>query len=98
MNVAAWVASIVGVLGGLGGLAALLLVPLQRRKIRIDAAAVIVDSAMDLLQPLQARVEEVEKELIKVQGIVHAIRAELTGARPSIEKMRGIVGIPRNGT
>lgn len=92
------VLSAIGVLGGLGGLAALVLVPLQRRKLKADAAQVIVDSAMDLLQPFRERVEQLEKDLSKVERIVHEIRTELATARPSVEKLRGMVGLSsRNG-
>lgn len=98
MSWAQLVLDVLGIVGGLGGLAALIMVPLQRRKLKVDAASVIVDSAMDLLQPLRQRIEELEKDLTKVERIVHDIRTELAGPRPGIEKMRGLVGlIPRNG-
>lgn len=90
--------STIGVLGGLGGLTALVMVPLQRRKLKVDAASVIVDSAMDLLQPFRQRVEQLEKDLTKVERIVHDIRTELASPRPSVDKLRGIVGLSsRNG-
>ena len=92
------VLSAVGVLGGLGGLAALVMVPVQRRKMKVDAASVIVDSAIDLLQPFRQRVEQLEKDLTKVERIVHDIRTELAAPNPSVDRLRGIVGlVSRNG-
>jgi uncharacterized protein (UPF0335 family) len=104
---------LIGLVGGLGGITALRLVPMQRRKLKVDAAAVIVDSAVDLLKPLREeigalerrnermlrRTERLESELDKALSIVREIKQELAGPRPSVEKLRGIVRLtPRNGT
>lgn len=96
----AWATTTIGVLGGLGGIAALLLVPGQRRKAKADAAAVIVDSAVELLAPLQAnaerlqaRTERLERELLKVERIVRLIKRELELPSPSVRRLREIVGI-----
>jgi len=90
----------VGVVGGLTGLAALLLVPSQRRKAQADAASVIVDSAVDLLEPLRtevadakAKARELTAELRKAERIVRLIRRELERPAPSVQKLREIVGV-----
>lgn len=89
----AWVLGLVGVLGGLGGLAALLALPVQLRKGRADAAAVIVDSAVDLLEPLKQEIREVKGELVKVERLVRLIRHELSQPAPSVQRLRDIVGM-----
>lgn len=89
----AWVLGLVGVLGGLGGLAALLALPVQLRKGRADAAAVIVDSAVDLLEPLKAEIREVKGELLKVERLVRQIKTELSRPSPSVQRLRDIVGL-----
>lgn len=89
----AWVLGLVGVLGGVTGVTSLLLVPSQRRKARADAAAVVVDSAIDLLGPLKVEVKELKGELVKVERLVRLIRWELSQPTPSVEKLRDIVGL-----
>jgi hypothetical protein len=54
--------SAVAVLGGGGGIAAMSAVLLQRRKFRADAADVITDTALTLVEPLKTRVRELEEE------------------------------------
>lgn len=54
--------TLVGVLGGAGGLAAAAGVILQRRKYRADAADVLTDTALVLIEPLKSRVAELEQE------------------------------------
>jgi hypothetical protein len=93
VTLVAWAATLVGVVGGTAGLAALLLVPTQRRKARADAASVIVDSAMDLLKPLELRAASLERDLIKVERIVRLIKRELEMPSPSVQRLREIVGI-----
>lgn len=89
----AWAATLVGLIGGLSGLAALLAVPGQRRKAKADAAAVIVDSAVELLEPLRVRTERLEADLVQVERIVRLIKRELERPIPSVQRLRQIVGI-----
>jgi hypothetical protein len=89
----AWVLAAIGAIGGITGLTSLLLVPSQRRKARADAAAVVVDSAIDLLGPLREEVRELKGELVKVERLVRLIRRELERPSPSVERLRDIVGL-----
>jgi hypothetical protein len=93
MSTAQWVTTIVALVGGLAGLGTLIALPAQRRKVRADTAAVIVDSAMDLLEPLQRRAEDLKRELDHALATVRLITEELKQQQPSIPRLRAIVGI-----
>ncbi|MGN9777094.1 hypothetical protein ACTMS0_15215 [Micromonospora sp. H33] len=54
--------SVLGVLGGAGGLAAIAAVVVQRGKFRAEAADLLTDTALTLVQPMRARVSELEAE------------------------------------
>jgi hypothetical protein len=56
------VTAIIGAVGGLGGLGALVASVLGRRKLKAEAADVITDTALTLVEPLQRRVRELEAE------------------------------------
>ena len=88
--------TLVGVLiGGLPGLAALIAVFLGRRqtvastdKTRTEAAVVIQDAALELLEPLRARLREVEAE-------AQAIRLELRVER--LWRQQSVMLLTENG-
>lgn len=77
--------TIVGLLGGAGGIAALAATLLQRRKIRADAADVITDTALTLVEPLRGRVNELQSEVAEA-------RREATGARQQAEAANVEIG------
>ena len=54
--------SALGMLGGTGGVTAITAVLFQRRKFRADAADVLTDTALTLVEPLKHRVVELETE------------------------------------
>ncbi|MFY1595501.1 hypothetical protein [Micromonospora sp. WMMD737] len=77
--------TVIGLLGGAGGIAALAATLLQRRKIRADAADVITDTALTLVEPLRGRVNELEAE-------VAGARREIAGARQQAEAANAELG------
>ncbi|WP_266244753.1 hypothetical protein [Micromonospora lupini] len=81
--------TVIGLLGGAGGLAALAATLLQRRKIRADAADVITDTALTLVEPLRGRVNELQAEVAEA-------RREATGARQQAEAANAEIGDLRN--
>lgn len=54
--------SVLGLLGGAGGLAAIAAVVVQRGKFRAEAADLLTDTALTLVQPMRARMAELEAE------------------------------------
>lgn len=89
-----WVATLitlVGVLGGAGGLAALTATVLQRKKIKADAADVITDTALTLVEPLRARVTELETEVSGTRRQVADTRENLEAANGELREMRTTV-------
>lgn len=85
---ASWVQTlitVVGLLGGAGGIAALATTLLQRRKIRADAADVITDTALTLVEPLRGRVNELEREVAGARKETAGARREATAARVQAE-------------
>lgn len=73
MDTTATIIAVIGGLGGLGGVGAFVNVFLQRRKFRAEAADVLTDTALTLVEPLQTRVRELENE-------VRVTRAEVRDA------------------
>lgn len=54
--------AVITAVGGVSGIGAFITVLLQRKKIRADAADVITDTALTLVEPLQKRVTSLEVE------------------------------------
>lgn len=54
--------SVLGVLGGAGGLTAIAAVLVQRGKFRAEAADLLTDTALTLVQPMRTRMTELETE------------------------------------
>ncbi|MER7456764.1 hypothetical protein [Micromonospora sp. NPDC126480] len=54
--------SVLGLLGGAGGLAAIAAVVVQRGKFRAEAADLLTDTALTLVQPMRTRMAELEAE------------------------------------
>lgn len=82
------VTTIIGAIGGLGGLGALVASLLGRRKLRAEAADVITDTALTLVEPLQRRVRELDGEVTELRRRVRTITDGLTDAVSLIRRWR----------
>ncbi|MEH1057221.1 hypothetical protein V6U89_18710 [Micromonospora sp. CPCC 206171] len=71
--------SVLGVLGGASGLAAIAAVVAQRGKFKAEAADMLTDAALTLVQPMRVRVAELEAE-------AQAAREQLRTAREQTER------------
>jgi hypothetical protein len=80
--------TIIGAVGGLGGLGALVASFLQRKKVRAEAADVITDTALTLVEPLQRRVRELDGEVTELRRKVRTITDGLTDAVSLIRRWR----------
>ncbi|MEU8158054.1 hypothetical protein AB0B94_30745 [Micromonospora sp. NPDC048986] len=83
--------SAVGILGGLGGAAAIATVWLQRKKFRADAADVITDTALTLVEPLKTRVSELQSEVRDARHQAKAANAEVAELRSAVREMTRIL-------
>lgn len=79
------ITAVIGLIGGMGGSGALLGHIFQRRRIRAEAADVLTDTALTLVQPLRARVKELDSE-------ARATRAEVREARNDARHLRDELG------
>ncbi len=77
----ATIIAIVAALGGIGGFSAFFQVFSQRRKFKAEAADVLTGAALELIEPLQARVRELEQE-------ARATRAEVAQARSEARALK----------
>lgn len=82
------VIAIVGSLGGLSGVGAFLTVYLQRRKFRAEAADVLTDTALTLVEPLQRRVRELDEEVAELRRKVRVATDYLADALSMIRRWR----------
>ncbi|BAL87285.1 hypothetical protein AMIS_20650 [Actinoplanes missouriensis 431] len=85
------VTAVIGVLGGIGGLGALVGSVFQRRKIRAEAADVLTDTALTLVEPLQERVKEVTKEAKEAREEARQAREEMADLRTSLAELMGLM-------
>ncbi|MFF3868340.1 hypothetical protein [Micromonospora sp. NPDC001898] len=76
--------SMLGMLGGAGGLAVLATVTVQRRKLKAETAGALTDAALALVQPLRARVAELEAEALTVREQLTASHRELLELRSTV--------------
>ncbi|GIG92495.1 hypothetical protein [Plantactinospora endophytica] len=76
--------SAIGILGGGGGVASVAAVLLQRRRFRADAADVLTDTALTLVQPLKVRVAELEAETIVARQQVEKASREVSELRTAV--------------
>ncbi len=81
------VAVLVAVLSG-GFLGSIVQGLYQRRKLGADYAEVVARSATTLLEPLSARVEELQDELAKERQRVRAMAHEVAEAREQLDRAR----------
>jgi uncharacterized coiled-coil DUF342 family protein len=73
-----------GAVGGLGGLATALTVFLQRKKFKAEAADVLTDTALTLVEPLQQRVKEVTAEAREARDETRRSRVEVAELRETL--------------
>lgn len=78
------VTTAIGAIGGLGGIAAGLTVLLQRKKFKAEAADVLTDTALTLVEPLQRRVKEVSEEAVEARAETRLARTEVAELRDSL--------------
>ncbi len=93
-----WATTIVGLLGTLSGIAALVGVLVNRKKLRADAADVITDTALTLVEPLQKRVrqledrvEELEQEKRRSAAREHELEQELADKRAELVRLKRLI-------
>ena len=72
--------SVIAALGGLSGLGAGLAVWLQRRKFKADAADVLTDTALTLIEPYREELKQTREEN-------RALRSEVAELREAVEEV-----------
>ena len=82
------ITTIIGAVGGLGGLSALVASFLTRKKVRAEAADVITDTALTLVEPLQRRVRELDVEVTELRSKVRSATDVLADAMSLIRRWR----------
>ncbi|GGK89073.1 hypothetical protein [Mangrovihabitans endophyticus] len=85
------ITTIIGALGGASGLAALVASFLGRRKIRAEAADVITDTALTLVEPLQKRVRELDAEVTRARSLAREAADALADALSLIRRWRSAI-------
>lgn len=83
--------SVVGLLGGTGGITAIAAVALQRRKFRADAADVLTDTALTLVDPLKTRVAELEAETQRARRQAATANREIRELRAAVQEMTDLI-------
>ncbi|WP_329108576.1 hypothetical protein OG792_07940 [Micromonospora sp. NBC_01699] len=83
--------SAVGLLGGTGGVTAIATVALQRRKFRADAADVLTDTALTLVDPLKTRVAELEAETKRARRQAADASREIRELRAEVQEMTDLI-------
>ncbi|GAB3139031.1 hypothetical protein GCM10027290_07450 [Micromonospora sonneratiae] len=83
--------SAVAVLGGAGGITAVVTVLTQRRKLKADAADVLTDTALTLIDPLRARVADLEAETARARQQAIAANNEISELRVAVQEMTVII-------
>lgn len=83
--------SIVGILGGTGGVGAMAAVLLQRRKFNAEAADVLTDTALTLVQPLKLRVAELEAETVVARQEVEKAAREVSDLRAAVWETTALI-------
>ncbi|MFY1671757.1 hypothetical protein ACN27G_17560 [Plantactinospora sp. WMMB334] len=78
--------SAIGILGGGGGIASVAAVLSQRRRFRADAAEVLTDTALALIQPLKLRVAELEAETVVARQQVETATREVSELRMAVRE------------
>ncbi len=85
------VLSVLGVLGGAGGFATIAAVVVKRGKFRAEAADVITDTALTLVQPMRIRMAELEAEAQTIREQLRAANERSRRLQASIAHLRTIL-------
>ncbi|ABP55019.1 hypothetical protein [Salinispora tropica] len=95
------VLSVLGVLGGAGGLATIAAVVVKRGKFRAEAADVLTDTALTLVQPMRTRVAELEAEAQTIREQLRAsnersrrLQARITQLRTTLDRWYAMIVTP----
>ncbi len=95
------VLSVLGVLGGAGGFATIATVVVKRGKFRAEAADVITDTALTLMQPMRIRMAELEAEAQTIREQLRAsnersrrLQASLTQLRATLDRWYALIFTP----
>jgi chromosome segregation ATPase len=93
--------SVLGILGGSTGLAAIATVMVQRGKFKADAADTLTEAALTLVQPLQARITELEREALDARSELGSLRDQVNHLQfavqmlsRTLERWRAAIGAP----
>jgi hypothetical protein len=76
-----------GALGGLAGASALIGTFLQRKKLKADAANVLTDTALTLVEPLKARVNELEAQGLKDRHRMRELEDEVGKVQRALQQV-----------
>lgn len=85
------VLSVLGVLGGAGGLAAIAAVVVQRGKFRAEAADMLTDTALTLVQPMRARMTELEAEAQSTRELLRASDERARRLQLTVAELRAML-------
>ncbi|WP_018800815.1 hypothetical protein [Salinispora arenicola] len=80
--------SVLGVLGGAGGFATIAAVVVKRRKFRAEAADVLTDTALTLVQPMRVRMAELEAEAQSVREQLRASDEQARRLQATVAQLR----------
>lgn len=86
--------TMLGAAGGLGGVAAGLTVFLQRHKFKAEAADVLTDTALTLVEPLKNRVRELETEATEAYGALRELREAVSDLTSTMRRWRAAILSP----
>ncbi|WP_018720076.1 hypothetical protein [Salinispora fenicalii] len=93
--------SVVGVLGGAGGFATIAAVVVKRGKFRAEAADVLTDTALTLVQPMRIRMAELEAEAQTIREQLrasnersHRLQASITQLRTMLDRWYALIFAP----
>ncbi|MEH0827075.1 MULTISPECIES: hypothetical protein [unclassified Micromonospora] len=85
------VLSVLGVLGGASGLAAIAAVVAQRGKFKAEAADVLTDAALTLVEPMRVRVSELEAEAQAAREQLRASREQTQRATATLADLHAML-------
>lgn len=94
------VAQLVAGVGGVGGVTAAFLYRHQRRALdvdtersRVDAAQVLSEASLALLEPHRRQIQDLEQDLDKARSQVRALTGQLETAQAELQQLRNQVAL-----
>jgi hypothetical protein len=78
------ITSLLSVLGAGGGLGAAAAAALRWHKTKADTADVLTDTALTLIEPLRVRIQDLDREILRLRYEVRQTAAELRRLRTAI--------------